>query len=82
MASFRLFYKSEKAEATLASILNARMRSFIVSYLQSLQESEGPKPATTRNQTESGIVQHFPIIIPRTKGAWSARENPRGKPDS
>lgn len=62
----------------MTSILNTRMGSFLVSYLQSLQESEGPKPATTRNQTESGIVQHFPIIIPRTtRGMVSQRKSKR-----
>ena len=45
-----------------------------VSYLQSLQEPERPKPATTRNQTESGIVQHFPIIIPRKRGGAISKQ--------
>ena len=47
-----------------------------VTYLQSLQEPEGPKPATTRNQTESGIVQHFPIIIPRRRGGAISKLRP------
>lgn len=49
---------------------------FSVSYLQSLQEPEGPKPATTRNQTESGIVQHFPIIIPTRRGGTISKRRP------
>lgn len=50
-----------------------------VSYLQSLQESEGPKPATAGNQTESGIVQHFPIIIPVERAGAVSRARLAGR---
>lgn len=44
--------------ASLVTALNCS------SYLQGFQKPERAKPAATGNQTESGIVQHFTVIIP------------------
>ncbi len=36
-------------------------------HLQSLQEAKGSQSSSSRNQAESGIVQHFTIVIPAQK---------------
>lgn len=80
MLDYRLLGKWNLQPASLASVsFSAQFQVTntvlsLASYLQGLQEPERSQPPATGDQTESGIVQHFTIIIPNKREREKTRE--------